>query len=72
MAEITIYNVERAVTSKVGKQVLGFLCLLWLLYFACCLMVVNISIKFDDNIKLPSGHKYMTEITNYTVQRAIT
>ena len=44
MTKITIYNVQRTVTSKIGKQELWFLC------FACSLMVVNISVKFDKNI----------------------
>ena len=61
MTEITIYNVQRAVTTKVGKKKLCFLC------FTCHLMVDNISVKFDENIshifKLPSGHEYMTKIT---------
>ena len=54
--EITINNVLRAVTAKVGKQEL------WLLCIACRLMVVNSYAKFDENIsvyKLPSGQEFM-------------
>ena len=36
-----IYNVQRTVTAKVGQQELSFL---------CSLMLVNISVKFDENI----------------------
>ena len=56
MTEITINNVPRAVTAKIDKQELLFLCI------TCRLMVVNISVKFDENIsvfKLPSGHEFM-------------
>ena len=44
MTKISIYNIQRAITSKEGKQEL------WFLSFACCLMVVNISVKFEDII----------------------
>ena len=37
MTKITIYNVQRAVTAKVGKEGLWFLC------FTCHLMVLNTS-----------------------------
>ena len=70
MIEIIIYNVQRAATAKVGKQELQFLC------FTCHLMVVNILcslMKISNRVfKLPSGHEYMTKISIYTVQRAIT
>ena len=70
MTEITIYNVQRTVTANVGKQELWFLC------FTFRQMVVNISVKFGDDIShiinIPCGLEYMTEITNYTVQRVIT
>ena len=46
------------------------------LYFANCIMVIYICIKFHTNIskvfKLQSGHKYITEITIFKLQRAIT
>ena len=41
MTEITVDSVPRAVTAKVDKQELWFLCI------TCRLMVVNISTKFD-------------------------
>ena len=44
MTQITIYNVQRAITPKVGKPQLWFLC------SACCLMVVNIHVNFHENI----------------------
>ena len=67
MSEITIYIVQRAVTTEVHKQELLFLC------FTCHLMVVNISVKFDENIsQFSSGHEYMTEIIIYIVQWAVT
>ena len=44
MTKITIYNVQRAITPKVGKPQLWFLC------SAHGLMVVNISVKFCKNI----------------------
>ena len=40
ITKITIYNVQKA---KIGPQ-------LWFLCFACCLMVVNISVKVCENI----------------------
>ena len=39
MMEITIYNVQNALTPKAGKQDLFFLC------SACCLMVLYILCK---------------------------
>ena len=56
MTEITINNVPRAVTAKADKQELWFFCI------TCHLMVVNTSVKFDENIsvfKLPSGHEFI-------------
>ena len=44
MTKISIYNVQRAITSNVGKPQL------WFLHSACCLMVVNICVKFSKNI----------------------
>ena len=40
----TTYTVQRAITAKVGKPQL------WFLFSACCLMVLNISVKFCENI----------------------
>ena len=39
-----IYNVQRAVTARVGKHDLWFLC------FTCWLIEADISVKFDENI----------------------
>ena len=44
LTEITIYNVQRAITPKVCEAELQFLC------SACHLMVVNISVKFQKII----------------------
>ena len=44
MTTITIYNVQRAMTPKVGKPQLRFFC------SARRLMAVNISVKFRTNI----------------------
>ena len=47
---------------------------LWFLCFAHRIMLIYIYIKFQENIsvfKLQSGHKYITEITIFKVQRAI-
>ena len=70
MTWITINNVQRAVTPKTGNSAL------WLLCFAHFIMVVYICIKLQETIsnsfKLQSGHKYITEITIFKVERAIT
>ena len=44
MTKITPYNVQRAITPNVGKSQLWFLC------SASCLIVVNISEKFQKQI----------------------
>ena len=46
-----IINRQRAITPKVGKPELRFLC------SACCLIVFNICEKFHENIS--SGFKVM-------------
>ena len=51
MEEMTIFNIQRAITLKVGKQELRFMC------SACHLMVFNICVKFHENIS--SGFKVM-------------
>ena len=55
MVEMAIFNIKRAMTSKVGKQELRFMC------SACCLMVFNICVKFHENMssafKLWSGRE---------------
>ena len=71
MTEIIIYNVQRVITPKVCKPELWFLC------SACRLVVDNISVKFHDFYlkqvyRLQSRHKYLTEITIYNIQRAVT
>ena len=55
MIWITIDNVQRAVTPKVGKSEL------WFLYFANCIMVIYICIKFQENIS--NSVQHVTEWT---------
>ena len=54
--EMAIFNIQRAITLKVGKQELNFMC------SACCLTLFNICVKFHENIcqavlKLWSGQE---------------
>ena len=51
MVEMAIFNSQRAITLKVGKQELQFM------YSACYLMVFNICVKFHENMS--SGFKVM-------------
>ena len=51
MMEMAIFNIQRAITLKVGNQQLWFMC------FACHLMVFNICVKFHENMS--SGFKVM-------------
>ena len=44
MVEMAMFNVQRAITPKVGKPELQFMCL------ACRLMVLYICVKFGENI----------------------
>ena len=64
MVEMAIFNIQRAITQKVGKQELQFMC------SACHLMVLTFVSSFmkicQAVLKLWSGH----EIVN--TQRAIT
>ena len=66
MTKITIYNVQRAVTPKVSKSQLWFLC------SAHFLIVVNISVKFLENISNGFNVTAQTKIIIYNVQRTIT
>ena len=47
MLEMAIFNIQMAITLKVGKQVLRLMC------SACHLMVFNICVKFYENISSP-------------------
>ena len=51
MVEMAIFNIQRAITLKLGKQEL------WLMYSAYHLMVFNVCIKFHENMS--SGFKVM-------------
>ena len=44
MIEMVIFNVQRAITQKVGKPELRFTC------SACCFTVLYICVKFPENI----------------------
>ena len=44
MVKMAMFNVQRAISPKVGKPELQFIC------FACCLIVVYICVKFGENI----------------------
>ena len=44
MVEMAIFNIQTAITLKVGKQELRFMC------SACHLMVFNICVKFHENM----------------------
>ena len=44
MVEMAIFNIQRAITLKIGKQELRFMC------SACRLMVFNICVKFHENM----------------------
>ena len=45
MVEMAIFNIQRAITLKVGKQELQFMC------SACHLIEFNICVKFLENIQ---------------------
>ena len=51
MVEMAIFNIQRAMTLKVEKQELRFMC------SACHLMVLNNCVKFQENMS--SGFKVM-------------
>ena len=44
ITEMAMFKVQRAITPKVGKPELRFLC------FACCLIVLYICVKFCESI----------------------
>ena len=44
MVEMAIFNIQRAITLKVGKQEL------WIMCSARCLLVFNICVKFHENM----------------------
>ena len=56
MMVMAIFNIQRAITLKTGKQELQFLC------FACHLMVFNICVKFHE--KKSSGFKVLKRTKN--------
>ena len=65
MVEMAIFNIQRAITLKVGKQELRFMC------SAYHLMAFNICVKFHENMS--SGFKVMERTRKLlTHKRAIT
>ena len=69
MLEMAMFNVQRAITPKVGKTELWFIC------SARRLKALYVCVKFCEkimNVELWSGHEYMVEMTMFHVQRAIT
>ena len=64
MVEMAIFNVQRAITPKVGNQELCFM--------SSALLYIHV--KFHENISKTvfnsqSGHKYMVEMAIFYVQR---
>ena len=55
MVEMAIFNIQKAITLKVGKHELRFMC------SACHLMVFNVCVKFHEKcqavLNLWIGHK---------------
>ena len=61
----TIVNTQRAITPKVGKQELRFMC------SACCLMVFNVCVKFHENMSscfkvMEQTRKLLTDTHTHT------
>ena len=50
MVEMTVFNVQRTITTKVGKSALRYMC------SACCLMVLYICVKFLKQVSLAIQH----------------
>ena len=61
MLEMAIFNIQRAITLKVGQQKLPFMC------SACHLMVFNICVKFHENMS--SGFKVMEQTRKLITDR---
>ena len=59
MVKMTMFNVQRVVTPKVGKPELQFMC------SAHCLIVFYNSVKFHENIS--NGIRVMEQTQNYEV-----
>ena len=56
MVEMAIFNIQRAITLKVGTQELQFMC------SACRLIMFNICVKFHENMSI--GFKFMERTLN--------
>ena len=71
MVEMTMFNVQRAITTKVGKPELRFMCSVRLL------IVLYIYVKFPENISnsfqlTERTRYYMVEMAMFNIKRAIT
>ena len=56
-----MFNIQRAITLKIGKQEIRFMC------SACCLMVLNVCVKFHENTS--SGFKVMERTRKLLTQK---
>ena len=68
IVETAMFNVQRTITPKVGKPELQSMS------SACCLIVINICVKFCENILKgfqQSRHENMVNMAMVNVQRAI-
>ena len=61
VVEMAVFDVQRAITPKIGKPVLQFMC------SACPLILLYICVKFHENIEQTPVHS-----RNYYIQRAAT
>ena len=65
MVEMAIFNIQRAITLRVGKQELRIMC------SACCLIVFNICVTFHENMSssfkvMERTRKWLTDTHTYT------
>ena len=58
-----IVNTQRAITPKVGKPELRFMCSAW------CLMVFNVCVKFHENMS--SGFEVMERIRKLLIHKEL-
>ena len=69
MVEMAMFNVQRAITPKEGKQQLRFMgSARRLMVLYVCVHFVKIS---RTVFNMQSGHEYMVEMAMFDVQRAI-
>ena len=64
MVEMAIFNIQRVITLKVGKQELWFMC------SACHLIVFNICVKFHENMSsMEQTQNLLTDTHTHTEKR---